>query len=544
MAPMTHPTNPDLEAAVRARSDEDTPRLAYADWLDDHGDPVRAEWIRVQCRLADLNPTAPDYFDLRERQEELACRLKHRRWTDVGGGYDRFYFGIDLISQRDDPFRRGFPFTIDCQTSEWEWTPEETRRVVRDFTKLAGETTIRGLRPYRAPVEALTELLRAPVCADLRALDLTPQVNHGSTSQQLGAFYTFLGTNPLLRGLRQLYLHSEMPEPALRALARATVFGSLRRLGVRSLHGPAAELTKLAGSGWFRGLRQLHLSCDSNGGALLKRLATSTELDTLELPGASATEVRELAAGKWPALARLTVTGAQFAGTAKALAKARFPTLVEFRLGGRLHTNDLLALLNGDWAARLRALDLDDTNIGDTGAKALAARPLARSLRHLLLGDNPIGKSGLAALATGFPALTVLNLRATRKRTSAQEGVTAFLAALGAPLRHLNADGWPLGDEGAKALAANPALGGLTRLSVSDCGIGNAGVKALLASPHLRNVVELRTDGNRADARALNALADPDVLPHLGECWIDGTKRLEQKIERARPNVYALALSR
>jgi uncharacterized protein (TIGR02996 family) len=32
--------------------DDDGPRLIYADWLDEHGDSDRAEFIRVQCAVA------------------------------------------------------------------------------------------------------------------------------------------------------------------------------------------------------------------------------------------------------------------------------------------------------------------------------------------------------------------------------------------------------------------------------------------------------------------------------------------------------------
>jgi uncharacterized protein (TIGR02996 family) len=39
-------------AAIRAAPDDDAPRLIYADWLDEHGEPERAEFIRVQCELA------------------------------------------------------------------------------------------------------------------------------------------------------------------------------------------------------------------------------------------------------------------------------------------------------------------------------------------------------------------------------------------------------------------------------------------------------------------------------------------------------------
>ena len=35
--------------AVIESPDDDAPRLIYADWLDDHGDPERADFIRVQA---------------------------------------------------------------------------------------------------------------------------------------------------------------------------------------------------------------------------------------------------------------------------------------------------------------------------------------------------------------------------------------------------------------------------------------------------------------------------------------------------------------
>jgi len=41
-----------LVQAILHAPDDDAPRLVYADWLDDHGDADRAEFIRVQCRMA------------------------------------------------------------------------------------------------------------------------------------------------------------------------------------------------------------------------------------------------------------------------------------------------------------------------------------------------------------------------------------------------------------------------------------------------------------------------------------------------------------
>jgi uncharacterized protein (TIGR02996 family) len=41
-----------LLAAARAEPDDDTTRLVLPDWLEEHGDSARAEFIRVQCELA------------------------------------------------------------------------------------------------------------------------------------------------------------------------------------------------------------------------------------------------------------------------------------------------------------------------------------------------------------------------------------------------------------------------------------------------------------------------------------------------------------
>jgi uncharacterized protein (TIGR02996 family) len=65
-------------ADIAAHPDDDTPRLIFADWLQDNGQPERAELIRLQCRL---DPDR-DNFDkltlnpLREQIETLNGPLK------------------------------------------------------------------------------------------------------------------------------------------------------------------------------------------------------------------------------------------------------------------------------------------------------------------------------------------------------------------------------------------------------------------------------------------------------------------------------------
>ena len=46
---------------ILADPDDDAPRLIYADWLDENGDSDRAEFIRLQVRLASYAGTDPGY---------------------------------------------------------------------------------------------------------------------------------------------------------------------------------------------------------------------------------------------------------------------------------------------------------------------------------------------------------------------------------------------------------------------------------------------------------------------------------------------------
>ena len=59
-----------LLRTIRERPDDDGPRLVYADWLEEHGDP-RGEFIRIQCQLAKLPPWDPRRRALEEREADL-----------------------------------------------------------------------------------------------------------------------------------------------------------------------------------------------------------------------------------------------------------------------------------------------------------------------------------------------------------------------------------------------------------------------------------------------------------------------------------------
>src|SRR5436190_24041320 len=69
--------------AIAEHPDDDSLRLVYADWLDEHGNPEYAEFVRVQIALAqnadgkgDL--PASELARLRSRERSLLSRHKAR----------------------------------------------------------------------------------------------------------------------------------------------------------------------------------------------------------------------------------------------------------------------------------------------------------------------------------------------------------------------------------------------------------------------------------------------------------------------------------
>jgi uncharacterized protein (TIGR02996 family) len=112
--------------AILENPDDDTPRLIYADYLDEHGDPDRAEFIRVQVALATLPPDDSRRGQLGDRERQLL--VEHREeWL----GPLR-----PLLSGR--AFRRGFldAITVPAATYLRHATiphPATVRRILIDL---------------------------------------------------------------------------------------------------------------------------------------------------------------------------------------------------------------------------------------------------------------------------------------------------------------------------------------------------------------------------------------------------------------------------
>jgi uncharacterized protein (TIGR02996 family) len=541
----TFPANLALEAAIVAHADEDTPRLAYADWLDENGDPDRAAFIRVQCRLADTRSSHPERIDLLEQQDELLARLKHRQ---LGAGLSKvkpFYFSETGVGDLDGPFERGFPYFIDYQTYGRRLKENQSAGMIAELTRLVQTTTIRGFHPYELPLSWLVKLLTAPVTAQLTGLSLTPHsAENGPEARP--AFHRTIATGPALARIRNLGLYGTLHEGSIAALAQSATLPAVRRLTIQEIRASAATARNLARAPWFRRVRHLRtdLPEEASAAPIVTELGEFPELHTLDLQGLAPDAVKTLAASKFPALESLLYGGPLGPQAARTLGSARFPRLVAFEAhsawNDKLNDDAVPELLKAEWFERLRALDLEYNRISDKGVRALVAHPVMKTLRVLKLGGNRFSKSGLTALAKrgALPPLTTLVIGSSTdtfaRRNSRATDLAKFLSTLQIPhLRHLDLSGWPLGNAGAKALAANPAFAQLTRLSVQACFIGDPGAKALFASPHLRNLVELDIHANSIKNGA-DALADAAVMPRLGTCRLWSNKIPEATVKKLK----------
>src|SRR5262245_43074307 len=129
--------DPSLLAAICAHPQDDSLRLVYADWLDDHDESDRAEFVRLQVANPiettprwSLDPTCCHGFVLdpasvRRKDPSLARQLtlygsRVRKWNGVihrrlrhGPLYRRIDSRRGLV--RGWSYRRGFPCTVWAQ---------------------------------------------------------------------------------------------------------------------------------------------------------------------------------------------------------------------------------------------------------------------------------------------------------------------------------------------------------------------------------------------------------------------------------------------
>ena len=237
--------------AIREAPHEDAPRLIYADWLEEHGQADRAEFIRVQGRLARM-PDAVEQATWTARAEELL----RRHWEEWVG----------LLREIVGPWR-------DRYGESWlgeAYHPDALRRFVRGFVgelALDAERFLRHVRDVNRlmPLHTLS-LWRAGHCA--AALANTPELR-GLVKLAFADYYdapltardaTALASSPYLGGLSLLFLaRNSLGDEGVEALARAPWLISLTYLDLSDNGLSDRGARALAASPYLVNLQTLHL---------------------------------------------------------------------------------------------------------------------------------------------------------------------------------------------------------------------------------------------------------------------------------------------
>lgn len=379
-------TEAELLEAIWQRPNEDAPRLVYADWLHERGDP-RGEFIHLQC--ASTKRTA----ELGERERSLE-RAHSREWSEP---FTRL--GVRVVG-----FHRGLPDFLAANAKVWVEHGETLLRMA-PISRISGmgEQAFQSLAPlfalpefariYRLDLGGCAggdtlarEVAQSPNARGLRFLNVWKT---GLTRVGVEA----LSSSPHLTQMDELVLGGQpIGGDSVSALARSKM-RSLRELSFYECRLRDEEWRGLADSPAFANVKKINFSGNTLGEMGARALSRSTsllQLEELELARHSVHDDGAVALSAWPGL------------------------------------------------RSLRTLNLSDNLIGDAGAEAFARSPMLSLLRHLDLSANQIRASGGRALAesTTLSSLMSLNVRGNELQV---EGVTAFVEGRGLPaLQHLS----------------------------------------------------------------------------------------------------------
>jgi len=232
--------------AILASPDGDTPRLVYADFLEEHGEPERAEFIRIQCELGDgFRPRAIAHYHMPpadSRRAELEARERVLRAEHE----DQWVQGLleplaGMVTGWD--FRRGF----------MEYLSVEARGLVQDADRLFSSTPLTAMHIYVAN-RRIDQVMALPQLARLRDLNLNGNRLDDSRIR-------VVASSPNLRGLSELLLTENQIECAgAQVLADCSLLPNLQVLALAyNSIGEAGGLA-LSASKHLRNLTHLDLS--------------------------------------------------------------------------------------------------------------------------------------------------------------------------------------------------------------------------------------------------------------------------------------------
>lgn len=503
--------------------DDDTARLVYADWLQESGDEPLAEFIRVQCKLAQTPPNHAEHFELtqlsREWEECYQNQWKERLPAEDGD------LSWSTSSLRGFPARIGY-FDHDEEGFETELLPR--------LREMLNGSPVRGLDVGLTTWEQLEGLLTMPKHGPIRDLEIsTPSVDD---------WLPMLVESPLNRELRRLSLEIYgISDTDFNLFAIPDAFAGLEVLELSEFAENSDSLREMF---LVRGpnLRDLELTTPNDD--VLIALAESgpyPHLHTLKLHvGEFSTEslARLAEPDLFPSLADLHLCHSTV-GYEGAKALARFPRNRIKRLilaNCWIGSEGLLHLIEAGVLDGIHELNLHSNHIDDAGIEALVGSGCLAEIRRLDLDVNPFGNAALATLGKCpyLNNLIHLDLSAQNRSvaTLTSSGLKSFLKNLQAPrLREIRLNQLPVGVTGMRTLLDSSFAPELRFLHLERAGLGDKGASELISSHRLSNLMWASLLDNQIRTGA-DLLADPTMLPTLAWCNLRSNPLTSASAER------------
>jgi uncharacterized protein (TIGR02996 family) len=390
-------TEAGLLQSIADEPDDDSLRLIYTDWLVDHGQPERAEFIRIQIERTRLPLDDDRHADLAAREKELDLhRYTWMRAMPVGVLYG--------------PWERGFPSTVGFVRGGWQqWalsredleslTEAVERWPIRTFSSpLLGCRSTRFLHSdrdrYPPRGESGLELLADwPLLRRLTTLEVGSATSGDETLGDFGPGLWALASSPHAENITRLILRGRLFAPDdLRDVGDSPSLPSLAELDLSYGFDDIVEESLGALAFTLAAARMRHLTCawvDVQGSTVRTWLdrAPLTRLHVGVPEGPEGVGPLLGAAG----LRRLRHLG--LTGEEHGFNVDEVPYPDDHRA-----VPALLELLSSPLLAGLEELELRGIALDDAGALALADAPCARNLVHLSLDLCGLTGPGLAAL--------------------------------------------------------------------------------------------------------------------------------------------------
>jgi uncharacterized protein (TIGR02996 family) len=437
---------PDREAffaSIREHPDDDTPRLVFADWLDENGDCAHAELIRVQCEIERLGTGDPQLAMLKTREKELLASK----------------FGDCLepkLNESDCPhilITRGFVSELACN---YRWYLANDELCGRSAPAL--RVSFIGPGAQEA-IDSNAELAKISECTSLSSWVLLSIV--GFYAERIGEGFRKLVESPHLNNLLQLEIQGfELGAEGLRALACSSI---AQRLQIMRLS--------------FAVLNEEEMRAGVGDEAIQVMLA-SRSLPNLQKLGLYGIITDRGAEGLFasPGIAGMNelYLGGEQLGAAGISALTRSPHLTGLkclRLRDVKLTSNETRLL-ADWLPRVPLVELNLANaeMDAEGIRNLCNWPRTSALRELYLdgmSDESIAAVASSPSVSGLERLSVcwdmrdVSLWAVSPPPPQRTDASVFVLASSRYLRSLKYLGFGpgnFGDEAARAVINSPIL--------------------------------------------------------------------------------------